>query len=313
MSPINNLKDRRRHAVQLRVQGASISEAQTATGLARHTVIRAFRSYQTGGWPAVEGARPGRPRGAGRALSVEQEAQLCGWICTMSPDQLGLPHLLWSNEVARELIQKRFGIALADRTMALYLKRWGFGVKHPFKRFLRTSYNGAPAIWFRDLYPSEAKGVHQAGATLLWCDWQGLAVPPASAGTEGPAAVPRTQSQRIVLYAMTTRRATRWLCYERLNTSSTIHFFDAVSRSSKGRVLLVLLGTRIPERSALRAWLRNNSQVVRVTLDHEGIALEVDKFLRSLDTPVPVPLEEADRPAPGHAVAERGPPASGGR
>jgi transposase len=289
-SGMKSLMERRQRAVQLRLAGASISQAQKDTGLARHTVINALRSYQAGGWAAVEAVRPGRPQGAGRLLSVLQEAQLREWICTVAPDHLGLPHPLWSNQVVRELIQERFGLELADRTMALYLKRWGFALRHPLERFLRTSDAYDRGLSYRRVHPSEAKHLHQAGATLLWCDWQALPEGDTASGSDGPARVPRSEPRRIVLYAITTRGEASWRCYRRLNGTSTIHFFEALSRSSSERVGLFVMGTRIPEPAPLRRWLRNNSKVLRFTLDHGSIGPAVEEVARSRPVPVPVPV-----------------------
>jgi transposase len=37
-----------------------------------------------------------------------------------------MPYALWTRTAVAQLIEQRFGIVLAVRTMGLYLKRWGF-------------------------------------------------------------------------------------------------------------------------------------------------------------------------------------------
>lgn len=244
---MKNLNDRRRLAVRLRTEGASISDAQKATGLSRSTVIRAFNAHKHG--RAVDVVRSGRPAGSGRKLTALQEAQVRNWIHAGSPEALGLPQALWTQRAVRQVIQDKFGVVLADRTVALYLQRWGFAFKHPFRRTGGWTEDATPADWYRECCPAEAKTAHKAGARLLWCDWQSVPAAPGAGDTvtkrPGSATTQGSARERIALYAMTQSHVGSWMCYDRLNSASCIDFFDALGRSSIGEILLILVESRI--------------------------------------------------------------------
>lgn len=71
--------------------------------------------------------------GTGRTLSAEQEREVQRLIRDRTPDQLKMVYALWTRQAVAELIQTRYGIKLAVRTMGLYLGRWGFTPQKPMK------------------------------------------------------------------------------------------------------------------------------------------------------------------------------------
>jgi sulfate adenylyltransferase subunit 2 len=68
------LNARRRRAVELRIDGLSLSQIHAATGLSVPTIIQACRAFEAGGWAAIAVGARGRPRGDGRVLSSP-----CAW------------------------------------------------------------------------------------------------------------------------------------------------------------------------------------------------------------------------------------------
>ncbi len=94
--------------------------------MSRTTVIAAMKAYQAGGWKAVDVERPSRPEGTGRTLTADQEREIQRLIRDRTPDQLKMVYALWTRQAVAALIQDRYGIKLAVRTMGLYLGRWGF-------------------------------------------------------------------------------------------------------------------------------------------------------------------------------------------
>jgi transposase len=296
------LKECRRFAVQARLTGGSLSDAERASGLSRHAVIRADRAYKNGGWDAVDALPSGRPPGSGHLLNIQQEAQLRDWVHSVSPRELGLPQLLWSKRAVKQLIQERFGRALAGTTLASYLERWGLGLKHPFESILWTDYKGYAEAWRSEVYPGDAKRLNRIGIELLWCDWQSVAASPLRdptvSETSQSATAQKRKRKRIVLYAMTTRRVARWLCYDRLNSASIIDFLGALNGSSRRPLGLFLVGSRIPIKSDVLVWLRTQRRVRRVRLDKEGLEQAYKKFEKRSSPPAP-PRTSEDWPTWG--------------
>jgi len=61
-------------------------------------------------------------------LDIEQLQRL---VRTHQPEELGIAAPLWTRRAVGELIRKEFDLALAERTVGRYLKRWGLAGDHP--------------------------------------------------------------------------------------------------------------------------------------------------------------------------------------
>src|SRR4051812_31525623 len=95
-------------------------------GVCHETISRWWTAYHADGLEGLPGGRPGRPLGSGRALSDAQGRHIRERIDYYAPEQLGLPHALWARRAVRDLIRRDCGVDLAERTVGLYLHRWGY-------------------------------------------------------------------------------------------------------------------------------------------------------------------------------------------
>src|SRR5262249_46874793 len=100
-------------------------------GVCHETISRWWTAYRTEGLQALPRGRTGRPLGSGRLLADGQAQRIQACIDFRSPEEVGIPHALWTRRAVRELIRKEFGIDLAERTVGLYLRRWGYTSKRP--------------------------------------------------------------------------------------------------------------------------------------------------------------------------------------
>jgi transposase len=125
------------------------------TGLSRTSVFNICARHEAGGASALRDRVGGRPLGDGRLLSAEQEAEVRRLIADRTPDQLKMPYALWTRAAVAQLIEQRFGVVLAVRTMGLYLKRWGFTPQKPMKKACEQS-PAAVKRWLQQDYPAIA-------------------------------------------------------------------------------------------------------------------------------------------------------------
>ena len=109
---LSQLNAQRRRAVQLRVDGHSLTRVREETGLSVPTIIAAFKAFTEGGWHAVDVGARGRPQGTGRSLTLAQESELALLALYGPPEAAGLSGGLWSADAVAECAQQRFGIAL---------------------------------------------------------------------------------------------------------------------------------------------------------------------------------------------------------
>ena len=120
---LSQLNAQRRRAVQLRVDGHSLTRVREETGLSVPTIIAAFKAFTEGGWHAVDVGARGRPQGTGRSLTLAQESELALLALYGPPEAAGLSGGLWSADAVAECAQQRFGIALHPRAVARCLAR----------------------------------------------------------------------------------------------------------------------------------------------------------------------------------------------
>src|SRR5438874_13369590 len=83
-------------------------------GVCHETISRWWTAYLADGLAALPGGRSGRPPGSGRFPSDQQAERIRARIDFHSPEDLGIPHALWTRRAVRDLIRKELGIDLAE-------------------------------------------------------------------------------------------------------------------------------------------------------------------------------------------------------
>src|SRR3954467_1893733 len=143
-------------------------------GVCHETISRWWTAYRADGLEALPGGRPGRPLGSGRLLSDEQAARIRARIDFHPPEEVGIPHALWTRRAVRELIRRECGVDLAERTVGLYLRRWGYTSKRP-SRHARRQDPDEVEEWLLETYPAIEDQAEREGADILWADEVGVA------------------------------------------------------------------------------------------------------------------------------------------
>ncbi len=102
-----------------------------------------------------------------------QQAVIVNLVKESYPDQLKLPGFLWTPDAVLELIDQRFGIRLAVRTVGRYLRAWGFTPQVPAHRALERDPK-AVEQWLAQRYPQIRANAKRDGGILLWQDETGF-------------------------------------------------------------------------------------------------------------------------------------------
>ena len=233
VSPLlDQLNARRRRAVELRVDGRSLAQIRTETGLSVPTIINAFKAFTSGGWRAVDVGARGRPHGAGRALTLSQERELARVALFTAPEDHGLADALWTLQAVQRLAQQRHGVALHARAAARCLARWGISVR-PLRDVAATSRS--QQAWL------EAQGQAQAplpAARVFWCG----ALPAASGGG-------------ALLVAVDARGAVAWRPVATASQQSAwIDLLARLQRHTASPVVAWLHGPALSHAAHLTAW-----------------------------------------------------------
>jgi len=141
-------------------------------------------------------ARPatGRPR----TLTAAQERQVFRWINGKNPRQYGFDFGLWTRQIVRELIARRFGVRLSLASIGVVLARQGLTPQKPLQRAYQRD---PPAIvrWQRETYPAIARNAKRDQAEVYFWDESGFradAVHGTTWGAKGQTPVVAVPGQR---------------------------------------------------------------------------------------------------------------------
>src|SRR5918997_6322425 len=107
----------RERAVAMHEAGNAQLAIASALGVHKNTVYRWLKGWRVAGPTALKAKKRGRRPQAKRLLDASQAAEVQQLMTERCPDQLELPFALWGREAVRDLVQARFGVTLALRTV----------------------------------------------------------------------------------------------------------------------------------------------------------------------------------------------------
>lgn len=117
----SSLNARRRRAVEMRLEGASLASIAAEVNLSSPTIINAHKAFMEGGWPAVDKKPRGRSSGA-VALGVDENVIL-GELLELSPESFA-QQPLWSYRLLQQWLTSWTGKSITLRTATKYAERW---------------------------------------------------------------------------------------------------------------------------------------------------------------------------------------------
>ncbi len=283
---LSQLNAQRRRAVQLRVDGRSLTQVRAETGLSVPTIISAFKAFTEGGWHAVDVGARGRPQGAGRTLTLAQEAELALLALYGTPEAAGLAGGLWSADAVAACARQRFALALHPRAVARCLARWGLAL--PSLRDA-AGRSAAGAAWLETQPQPAARA--QGAARTWWCG--GLPAPAAAAAG----------TSRGVLVAVDARGRIAWLPAASLGLQDAyVDFFARLQAQATGPVVAWLSGLDLRRAAQLNDWIaaQPRLQVLACPIALARRAPPADEILQRAPPPLaadPFPPVAAAAPA----------------
>lgn len=241
--------------------GYSEMELAELLGVCHETISRWWTAYRADGLQALPGGRTGRPLGSGRSLSDEQAQRVQARIDYHSPEQVGIAHALWTRRAVRELIRKEFGIDLAERTVGLYLRRWGYTSKRPARHARRQDPDEVEE-WLLETYPAIEAQAEREGAEILWADEVGVAAdqhPGYGYAREGQRAtmeVPPPHIRVNQISAISNEGAVRCMTYKgMLNAAVFLTFLGRLIAGASRKVLLIVDRLQAHKTPGVDAWV----------------------------------------------------------
>lgn len=158
--------ERRKRAVEAVIAGEVIALVARVQRVPLRTVFGWLARYRQGGWHALrDGQRSGRPR----KVSAEVMEWLYDAIAMGDPRQHQLPFCLWTLNVVRTLLKKRWDIAMSKSAVCRLLQHLGLSPQRPIYR----SYKRDPSEleeYLNVTFPELKRRAKASGAEIYFVD-----------------------------------------------------------------------------------------------------------------------------------------------
>lgn len=278
----------RLRAVAAHQQGYTQTVIADILGVWQETVSHWCIAYQQDGDAALNGQRGGRPVGSGRFLNPDQEGELQDAVLNQVPRQLGIHSALWTRTAVRELVQKRWGIRLAVRTVGEYLHRWGFTPQRP----LRHAYRQDPEAlrrWLHEGYPKIKAKAKREGAEIHWGDELGVDAdrsPQRGYAPRGQTPARQVTGEHVhvnVVSTITNQGKLRFLVYTQTMTSALfVTFLESLIAGSRRKIFLIVDRLRAHQSAAVDEWVRQHAARLEIFyLPVKAPELNPDEYLNN--------------------------------
>ena len=260
----------RKSIVRLSKQGKSNEEIAEILDVSLRHVQNTKKLYADNGIAAIKPKTRGRRLGAKRMLTPEQEKEIQKLIVDKNPEQLRFKECMWNRKNIAGLIRQRYGIALPESTMGVYLSRWGFSVQRPTKRAYKQ--DGAQVNnWLESEFPGISERAKEEDAEIFFGDETGLqnqATCLRGYAPIGQTPVVRTEAKHIkinMLSAISNRGKLRFLLYkDNMNADKLIDFMRRLVHDSKKKIFLILDNLRVHHAKKVMAWLEKHKAEIEV-------------------------------------------------
>lgn len=250
----------RYRAVAMHETGMTQRQVAKHLDVTRASVNKWCRLAEREGVDALKKGKRGNP--TGQWLKGTQAATIVNMIKDNCPDQLKMPYALWTREAVQQLIERKFGIKLAIRTVGDYLARWGFTPQKPAVRVYERN-DAAVQRWLEVEYPAIAARAKREGAGIWWGDESGLRSRHYAGTTYSPRGktpVVRGSGKHFgcnMFSAITNRGELAFRIYEGMFNSDLFRdCMERLVRQAAGRkVFLILDNLRVHHAKVLKPWL----------------------------------------------------------
>lgn len=220
---------------------------------------------------ALAARKRGRRAGEKTLLSERQQAQIVKAIREKNPDQLRLPGFLWTRALVCELIERRFGIRVTEKTAGRYLRLWGFSPQKPARRALERNPE-LVARWLQERYPELERRAYRERALILWADELGLRSDHSAGRSWAPVGqtplVPGT-GQRFganVISAISNKGRLQFRVFKQRFTAAVfIDFLARLVRQAGGqKIILILDGHPVHRARKVRDWVAAHGEQIEL-------------------------------------------------
>ena len=166
------LEEIRKMAVERVREGERPSAVIASYGFHRCVIYRWLKAANGRG-KGIKALAARKGTGRPRKLTPGQEQQVFRWINGKNPMQYGFDFGMWTRQIVRELVEKKFDVSLSLASVGALLARLGLTAQKPLQR----AYQRDPEAierWQRETYPALAALAKRSRAEIYFWDESGF-------------------------------------------------------------------------------------------------------------------------------------------
>jgi transposase len=238
-------KQLRISAVKRVLAGESPEAVIKSLGYQRCMIYRWLAQYRAGGFEALdEHKSSGRPP----ILAWNQMYELYKIVVDETPEQYKFPFALWTIEIVRAVIKRKFGLAMSPVSAWRTLRALGLTAQKPKRRAYQQNPQ-AVKQFLHEEYPDIKRAANECGAKIYWGDEASVRSDYHSGttwGAKGETPVVKTTGARYsvnMISAICGTGEMRFMANEkRFNSGVFIKFLKRLMRGEDAPVFLIVDG-----------------------------------------------------------------------
>lgn len=260
----------RQLVVRLREHGMRAADIAQVAGAHPSTIRAWLAKAKRKGDASLDEKRRGRPLGACRKLTAEQEIWIREQIVGGSPQQVGLPFALWNRPAIRALVKEKFELDLQDRLIGKYLKRWGFTAQRPTRHAMEQRPEEVKR-WLSVTYPALVEKAKRESAQIHWGDEtavkeDGNWIRGYAPKGETPVLSLPTKWEKLSMISTISARGevSFWIIDGSINADLFIEFLTALVQDARHKIILVVDNLRVHHSLLVRKWLSDKKDKIEL-------------------------------------------------
>lgn len=159
-------------AVRRMAEGERPDDVAASFGMHRSWAYK-IRAQARGRGRGVRVLRSRKGTGRPRKLTPAQEQQVFRWINGKNPMQYGFDFGLWTRNLVRDLVERKFGLTLSLASVGTMLARLNLTPQKPLQRAYQRNPE-AIERWKHETYPAIAKQAREEDADIFFWDESGF-------------------------------------------------------------------------------------------------------------------------------------------
>lgn len=248
-------------------RGESPEVVIKALGMTRGCIYKWIAKYREGGTEALK-AKPllGRPL----KLTGPNLRWIFRTVTTKNPLQLQFPYALWTREMVKELIARKYGIQLNVTSVGRLLKKLGLSCQRPLMRAFQQN----PVVvreWMERDYPKIKRSALKGKAEIYFEDEAGVRSDYHKGTTwavRGNTPVIRTTGARFsmqMISAITARGRMKFMTHNgKVNAKVFCEFLKRLMHNAANKIFLIVDGHPVHRSTSVKKFVQSTKGKLRL-------------------------------------------------